>query len=244
MKDRLDKLVAERSEVPSRERARRLIMAGRVRVGGEVVDKPGTLIATEAAIDVEGDDSFVSRGGDKLVGALDAFGVGVEGRSVLDIGASTGGFTDCVLRRGALRVVAVDVGYGQFEWKLRQDERVTLIERKNARYLESADLPWPPDLVVVDVSFISLRLILPAICAVLAPAGEVVGLVKPQFEVGKGQVGKGGVVRDPALHATVVATVREAAVELGFQVIGECVSPLKGPKGNTEFFLHLRMPAR
>jgi len=241
MKQRLDRLVAKHSGVASRERAQRLIMAGRVRVAGDIVDKPGTMVAEDAdVVVVEDARDYVSRGGSKLEGGLDTFAVDVAGRDVIDVGASTGGFTDCVLRRGARRVVAVDVGYGQFAWSLRQDSRVTLLERTNARHLVAGDLAFAPSLAVIDVSFISLRLILPAVSGVLAAGGEIVALVKPQFEVGRGQVGKGGVVRDPALHQSAVRSVRQAALDLGFAVLGECASPLLGPKGNREFFIHAR----
>ena len=162
---------------------------------------------------------------------------------MLDVGASTGGFTDCVLQRGAASVVAVDVGYGQFAWSLRKDARVTLLERTNVRRLDAGMLPARPHLAVIDVSFISLRLVLPGVVAALLPGGDIVALVKPQFEVGKGKVGSGGVVRDPSLHTAAVTSVREAAVELGLDLIGECESPLVGPRGNREFFLALRKPA-
>jgi 23S rRNA (cytidine1920-2'-O)/16S rRNA (cytidine1409-2'-O)-methyltransferase len=244
VKDRLDRAVVERCGVASRERARRLIMAGKVRVDGAVVDKPGAPVAAGAGVTVDEDEPYVSRGGSKLAGALDVLAVAVDGRDVLDIGASTGGFTDCVLRRGARRVVAVDVGYGQFEWRLRGDPRVVVLERTNARYLTAGDLPFAPDLAVIDVSFISLRLILPALRGVLAPGGDIVALVKPQFEVGRGQVGKGGVVRDPELHASAVRSVRDAAGELGLACVAECESPILGPKGNKEFFLHLQLDER
>jgi 23S rRNA (cytidine1920-2'-O)/16S rRNA (cytidine1409-2'-O)-methyltransferase len=234
-------MVAQHPGVASRERACRLIMAGRVRVDGHVVDKPGTPVAIAAVIDVETDeDSYVSRGGDKLDGGLDHFGTAVEGRVVLDIGASTGGFTDCVLRRGARRVVAVDVGYGQLDWRLRGDDRVSVMERTNARHLMADDIRERPDLVVIDVSFISLTLILPVAARLLAAGGEIVALVKPQFEVARSEVGKGGVVRDPLLHASAVAKVRRCGEELGFECLGECASPLLGPKGNREFFLAFR----
>jgi 23S rRNA (cytidine1920-2'-O)/16S rRNA (cytidine1409-2'-O)-methyltransferase len=237
-RERLDKLVAARPEVPSRERARSLIMAGRVRVDGVVIDKPGAEVRCAAHLDVAVDsDAFASRGGDKLEGALRAFGTTVSGRVVLDVGASTGGFTDCVLRHGARRVIAVDVGYGQFDWRLRQDERVVLLERTNARHLQLADLPEAPELAVIDVSFISLRLILPAVAALLATPGDIVALVKPQFEVGRGQVGKGGVVRSPELQVAAVTAVRECGAGLGLICVGQCDSPLLGPKGNREFFL-------
>ena len=244
-RERLDKLLVDRGAVGSRERAQRLVLAGAVRVGDRVVDKPGTLVALDAPIEVTGDDiPYVSRGGLKLAGALDAFGIPVAGCVVLDVGASTGGFTDCVLQRGARAVIAVDVGYGQFAWSLRQDPRVTLLERTNIRQLDRAALPAIPDLAVIDVSFISLCLVLPRVLDALAPGGGIVALVKPQFEVGKGQVGSGGVVRDPALHAAAVANVRACAVGLGLDCVGECESPLRGPKGNREFFLALRGPTR
>jgi 23S rRNA (cytidine1920-2'-O)/16S rRNA (cytidine1409-2'-O)-methyltransferase len=243
-RERLDKLLVDRGTVASRERARRLVMAGAVCVGDRVVDKPGALVAVDAAIALRGGDiPYVSRGGLKLAGALDAFATPVAGRVVLDVGASTGGFTDCVLQRGARAVIAVDVGYGQFAWSLRQDARVTLLERTNIRRLAAAALPAVPDLAVIDVSFISLRLVLPAVVEVLAPRGDVVALVKPQFEVGKGRVGSGGVVRDPSLHAAAVAGVRACALGLGLACVGECASPILGPKGNREFFLALRTGA-
>jgi 23S rRNA (cytidine1920-2'-O)/16S rRNA (cytidine1409-2'-O)-methyltransferase len=242
-RERLDKLLVDRGTVASRERARRLVMAGAVRVGDQVIDKPSALVAIDAPIVVSGDDiPFVSRGGLKLAGALDAFETPVAGRVVLDVGASTGGFTDCVLQRGARAVIAIDVGYGQFAWTLRNDPRVTLLERTNIRQLDTAVLPAMPELAVIDVSFISLRLVLPTVVGVLAAAGDIVALVKPQFEVGKGQVGSGGVVRDPALHASSVASVRQCGLDLGLSVVGECESPLQGPKGNREFFLALRKP--
>ncbi len=239
MKVRLDRRVADEDSTTSRERARRLIMAGRVRIGGVVADKPGTLVDASAPIEIDDERRFVSRGGDKLEAALAAFAVDPAGRDVLDVGASTGGFSDCVLQRGARRVVAVDVGYGQFDWRLRGDERVVLLERTNARGLSAGALPLVPDLAVIDVSFISLELILPAVHEVLASGGEVVALVKPQFEVGRTQVGKGGIVRDPELHASAVRKVAAAAENLGFIVRGQCSSPLRGAKGNREFFVHL-----
>jgi 23S rRNA (cytidine1920-2'-O)/16S rRNA (cytidine1409-2'-O)-methyltransferase len=240
-RERLDKLLVERGHAASRERARALIMAGAVRVADRVVDKAGTLIPDDAEVSVAGGDlPYVSRGGIKLAGALDALAIDVAGRLVLDVGASTGGFTDCVLQRGARGVIAVDVGYGQLAWSLRQDARVTLLERCNVRHLEPDRLPSQPDCAVVDASFISLTLILPRIAELVAPGSVVVALVKPQFEVGKGQVGKGGVVRDPALHAAAVRRVRESAETIGMAVLGECESPILGPKGNREFFLAMR----
>lgn len=242
-RERLDKVLVDRGYVASRERARSLIMAGAVRVNDRVVDKAGTLVAADASVVVSGAAlPYVSRGGLKLAGALDALPVEVRDRLVLDVGASTGGFTDCVLQRGARGVIAVDVGYGQMAWSLRQDPRVTLLERCNIRYLEATDLPAVPDCAVVDASFISLTLILPRFAALLAAGSPIVALVKPQFEVGKGRVGSGGVVRDPALQVAAVDRVRAAAAALGLAVEGECESPILGPKGNREFFLLLRVP--
>lgn len=240
-RERLDKLLVDRGLAGSRERARALIMAGAVRVEGRVIDKAGTLIDVEAPIAVAGGDiPFVSRGGVKLAGALDALGIEVAGRRILDVGASTGGFTDCVLQRGAAAVIAVDVGYGQLAWTLRQDSRVTLIERCNIRHLRADQLPFQPDCAVIDVSFISLTLVLPVVAPLLAPGSVILALVKPQFEVGKGQVGKGGVVRAPLLHVAAITRVRDCATALGLTVLGECPSPILGPKGNREFFLALR----
>jgi 23S rRNA (cytidine1920-2'-O)/16S rRNA (cytidine1409-2'-O)-methyltransferase len=237
---RIDRLLVDRGLVPSRERAQRLVMAGEVLVDDRPVTKPGTVVPAEAVLRLRTAASpYVSRGGEKLAGALDAFGLDVEGRTALDVGASTGGFTDCLLRRGARRVIALDVGYGQLAWSLRQDPRVVVLERVNARALTAGLLPGTPDLATVDVSFISLAHVLPAVAGVLAPGGEIVALVKPQFEVGRGQVGKGGVVRDPALRAGAVAGVRAVAAAAGLDVRGEAPSVLPGPKGNQEVFLWL-----
>ena len=215
-------------------------MAGGVLVGDRPVGKPGAEVPADAEVRLRGGDSpYVSRGGEKLAGALDAFGLAVRDLVALDVGASTGGFTDCLLERGARRVIALDVGYGQLAWKLRQDSRVVVIERTNARRLTPAMLPEAPELAVVDVSFISLATVLPAIAGVLTPGGTIVALVKPQFEVGRGRVGKGGVVRDPALRAEAVASVRAAAARLGLAVKGEAESILPGPKGNREVFVWL-----
>ena len=237
---RIDRLLVERGLVASRERARRLVRTGDVLVGERPVTKPGAEVAADAEVRLRGGDSpYVSRGGEKLAGALDAFGLAVRDLVALDVGASTGGFTDCLLERGARRVIALDVGYGQLAWKLRQDSRVVVIERTNARRLTPAMLPEAPELAVVDVSFISLATVLPAIAGVLTPGGTIVALVKPQFEVGRGRVGKGGVVRDPALRAEAVASVRAAAARLGLAVKGEAESILPGPKGNREVFVWL-----
>jgi 23S rRNA (cytidine1920-2'-O)/16S rRNA (cytidine1409-2'-O)-methyltransferase len=209
------------------------------------VEKPGTRVRAESQVRLRGEPRrFVSRGGEKLAGALADLAVDPAGRRCLDVGASTGGFTDCLLAAGASRVVAVDVGYGQLAPKLRDDPRVVVLERRNARGLEPADVPAPVDLVTVDVSFISLRLLLPVLLGI-APRADWLLLVKPQFEVGRDKVGKGGVVRDDALRAEAVREVREAAESLGLEVIGEAESRLAGPKGNREVFLHLRpRPAR
>ena len=216
-----------------------MIRAGRVLVDDVPVDKPGTRIRPEAAVRVRGDlRRFVSRGGEKLAGALDDLGLDPADRVCLDVGASTGGFSDCLLQRGAQHVVALDVGYGQLHEKLRQDARVTVLERTHARDLRADQLPAAVSLVTVDVSFISLRLLLPAIRAA-APHAELLLMVKPQFEVGRGQVGKGGVVRDDALRESAAAAVREAAVELGYRPLGQVDSRLAGPKGNREIFLWL-----
>ena len=215
-------------------------MTGDVLVGDRPITKPGAEVPADAEVRLRTADSpYVSRGGEKLAGALDAFGLEVRDLVAFDVGASTGGFTDCLLQRGARRVIALDVAYGQLAWKLRHDPRVVVIERTNARHLTPAMLPEAPDLAVVDVSFISLATVLPAIAGVLAPRGTVVALVKPQFEVGHGRVGKGGVVRDPARRAEAVAGVRTAAERLGFAVRGEAESVLSGPKGNREVFIWL-----
>jgi len=232
---RLDIALVERGLAPSRARAQSLILAGLVRVDGEVADKAGRAVAPDATIAVAGaDHPWVSRGGVKLAAALDAFGIDPAGRRCLDVGASTGGFTDVALARGAAQVVALDVGRGQLDWKLRSDPRVVVMEGVNARLLDPADVPGPFGLVTVDVSFISLRLVLPALVPVLAPDGDLVALVKPQFEAGRGQVGKGGVVRDPDVREAAIAAVLEAARELGLECRGRIASPIAGAAGNVE----------
>lgn len=236
-KRRLDVLLVERGMVESRELGRRLIMAGEVLVGGETVSRPATRVPLDAEIVLKEQPRFVSRGGEKLAAALDAFAISPEGWTCADVGASTGGFTDCLLQGGAVRVYAIDVGYGQLAWRLRNDERVEVMERVNARYLES--LPEPIDFASIDVSFISLDLILPMVRAWLRPGGEVVALVKPQFEAGRADVGKGGVVRDEAVHRRVLEDAVAAARASGFVVRGLIPSPLRGPAGNIEFLLWL-----
>jgi 23S rRNA (cytidine1920-2'-O)/16S rRNA (cytidine1409-2'-O)-methyltransferase len=239
-RSRLDRLMVDRGLAPSRERAQALILAGRVLVDGRPAGKAGTMVAADAPLALTGPDHpFVGRGGVKLDGALAKLGIDPADCTALDVGASTGGFTDCLLRRGARRVYALDVGAGQLDWSLRNDPRVVVMERVNARHLQPGDLPEPIDLAVVDVSFISLRLVLPPVRPLLAPEGRVVALVKPQFEVGRDDVGRGGIVRDPALHTRAVQSVAEAAVLAGFALLGGCPSPLPGAAGNVEFFLLL-----
>jgi len=237
-KERLDILVVRQGLARSCERARALIMAGRVTVEGRVLDKPGMSISWEAKIQVVQDLPYVGRGGLKLEAALDAFGVDVMGRTAVDVGASTGGFTDCLLQRGVRRVYAVDVGYGQLDWALRQDTRVVTMDRTNIRYVDS--LPEPVDVAVVDVSFISLRLVLPTVVQLLTPSGDAVVLIKPQFEAGREQVEKGGVIRDLQVHEQVLRRVAEWAPQFGFSLLGFTASPIKGPAGNVEYFAHLR----
>lgn len=241
-KARLDLLLVARGLAKSHEEAQRLILAGEVRVGDRPAGKPSESVAADAPLAVDARPRFVSRGGEKLEGALSALGLDVARSVAIDVGASTGGFTDCLLARGVRRVYAVDVGYGQLAWKLRRDSRVIVIERQNVRTLEPSVISEPADLAVIDVSFISLRLVLPKVRALLSAPARIVALVKPQFEVGKGRVGPGGVVRDPALHRKVVESVRAAARDLGLVEAGFVESPLLGPKGNREFFLCWGVP--
>jgi 23S rRNA (cytidine1920-2'-O)/16S rRNA (cytidine1409-2'-O)-methyltransferase len=233
VKKRLDVLLVERGLAESRAQAQALVLAGRVRG----YDKPGTQVDDAAEVEVERPPPYVSRGGEKLAGALDAFGLDPTGRDCLDVGASTGGFTDVLLQRGAARVIALDVGYGQLHDRLRRDSRVTVLERTNARELR--ELPFAPALVVGDVSFISLKLALPPALALAQPGWEAVVLVKPQFEAGRGEVGKGGVVRDLVVRRRVVREIAAAAVGWGGETVGVVDSGLPGPKGNREVFLHL-----
>lgn len=240
-KERLDKLMVERGLAESREKARALILAGQVVVGDHGVDKAGHLVHITADIRVKGERlPFVSRGGLKLQKALDEFHIDVDGLCALDVGASTGGFTDCLLQRGARRVYAVDVGYGQLAWKLRRDDRVVCMERTNIRYLSADALPEVPDLAVIDASFISLDKVLPNTAGLIRAGGEIVALIKPQFEVGRGEVGKGGVVRDARKHQDVIEAVRSLAESLHLDVGGVTDSPILGPKGNREFLIHLK----
>lgn len=236
-KRRLDTLLVERGLVESRARAQSLILAGKVKVDGQVAHKAGKKVPADAEIALEEALPYVSRGGLKLVEALNRFQLDVSGLVCADVGASTGGFTDCLLQHGAAKVYAIDVGYGQLAWELRQDPRVVVLERTNIRYLES--LPEPIDLATIDVSFISLELVLPPVISLLRPEGQIVALVKPQFEAGREQVGKGGVVKDPEVHRQVLHKVAKVAQDLGLRILGLISSPLLGPAGNVEFFIYL-----
>jgi 23S rRNA (cytidine1920-2'-O)/16S rRNA (cytidine1409-2'-O)-methyltransferase len=240
---RLDQLLVERGLFASREQARRSVMAGAVEVDGRRVDKPGTAVDAAAALAVREREPFVSRGGRKLAGALDAFGIDPAGRVCLDIGASTGGFTDCLLQRGARRVYAFDVGHGLLDARLRADPRVVLRERFNARHLEPGDVPEPVALAVFDVSFISLLKVVPPAIPLVAPGGLLLPLVKPQFEVGRAAVGKGGVVRDESVRREIVRRRAAELVDLGLELVAESDSRLPGADGNREVFLLLRRPA-
>jgi 23S rRNA (cytidine1920-2'-O)/16S rRNA (cytidine1409-2'-O)-methyltransferase len=244
---RLDSALVDRGLAPSRERARALILAGQVRVAGQTVTKAGTPVTPDAEISLDvPDHPYVSRGGLKLAHALETFAIDVSGRFALDIGASTGGFTDVLLRRGARGVIAVDVGHGQLDWTLRNDPRVVVVEGVNARYLTPGDLgprggsAPRVDIVTIDVSFISLKHILPIVPAFLAPGADVIALVKPQFEAGRAEVGKGGIVSDAVVHARVLGDVTAAADALGLERAGLVESPITGMEGNREFLMHLR----
>jgi 23S rRNA (cytidine1920-2'-O)/16S rRNA (cytidine1409-2'-O)-methyltransferase len=237
---RLDQLVVDRGLAPSRERARALILAGQVSVEGRPLTKAGTQIDTSSDVAlIAPDHPYVGRGGLKLAHALDTFGIAVEGRQALDIGASTGGFTDVLLKRGATRVIALDVGHGQIDWTLRNDPRVLVFEHFNARHLQPSDLPGPVDLVTIDVSFISLRQILPVVPPLLRPGADIIALIKPQFEAGRTEIRK-GVIRDAAVHSRVVEEVSAAAREVGLTPVASTPSPITGAKGNVEFLLYLR----
>jgi 23S rRNA (cytidine1920-2'-O)/16S rRNA (cytidine1409-2'-O)-methyltransferase len=240
-KSRLDVALVDRGLAPSRERARALILAGQVTIDGQVVAKAGAPVTLDARVELAAPDHpYVGRGGVKLAGALDAFAIDPLGRRALDVGASTGGFTDVLLQRGAASVIAVDVGRGQLDWRLRSDPRVLVHEGVNARALTGADVPHAVSLVTIDVAFISLRYILPALPPFLDPAADIVALVKPQFEAGRSEVGKHGIVSDPAVHDAVIARVTAAAEACGLGRVAMVPSPITGATGNQEFFLHLR----
>ena len=243
-KTRLDVLLTERGLCESRQKAQATIMAGLVFVDGQRSDKPGTPVAEDASVEVRGHAlRYVSRGGLKLEKAMQTFPITLEGKVCADIGASTGGFTDCMLQNGAAKVYAVDVGYGQLDWKLRSDERVVCLERTNARYLTREQIPAELDFASIDVSFISLKLIFPALYALLREGGEVACLIKPQFEAGREKVGKKGVVRDPKVHLEVLENFLTHAKENDFTVLGITYSPIRGPEGNIEYLGYLRKSA-
>ena len=240
-KERFDKLLVEKGMVQSRERARALIMEGKVTVDGQTIEKPGLQVKVEAHLRIRGEDlPYVSRGGVKLEGALKAFGVDPEGKVVIDVGASTGGFTDCVLQKGAKKVYAIDVGYGQLAWKLQKDPRVVNLERRNIRYLKRDEVAEEADLILVDTSFISIEKFLPRLLGFLKEGGDLLCLIKPQFEVGRGEVDKGGVVKESSLHQKVIDRISQFSRGLGLKGRQVIESPLLGPKGNREFFIHLR----
>lgn len=241
-RERLDLLLVQRDLVSSREEGRRRILAAEVVVNERPVTKAGTWVDQTAAIRLKTVSPYVSRGGFKLEKALRQFQIDVTDKVALDVGASTGGFTHCLILHGARRVYSVDCGYGQLDWKLRNDPRVLVLERTNIRYLEASDLPSRADLATVDVSFISLRLVLPKVKTLLSGGGEIIALIKPQFEVGKGKVGKGGVVRSSAEHARVIDEIKAGATGMGFTTQEVTESPLLGPKGNKEFLIHLTDP--
>jgi len=243
---RLDSLLSQRGLFSSRSRAAASVLAGDVLLlpGRRRAHKPGELVPPDVQVEVTAPPPFVSRGGIKLANALDALTLEVQGRRALDVGASTGGFTDCLLQRGAAHVVALDVAYGELDWRLRGDPRVTVLERRNARALDAEELPYRPDLIVIDASFISLTKILPAVLATAAPRFDCLALVKPQFEAGREHVGKGGVVRDPAVRREALVSAGRCALELGASVLGYAGSGLPGPKGNLETFLWLAEDGR
>lgn len=237
----MDQLLIQKGLAESRERAKAIIMAGHIEVDGILVDKPGSLIPVSASISLKKPScSYASRGGLKLEAALKHFSVDVDGLVLLDVGASTGGFTDCLLQHGASKVIAVDVGYGQLDWKLRQDPRVEVLEKTNIRYLKPENLEEPVHGAVIDVSFISLMLVIPPVSELLIGHAFIIALIKPQFEVGKGRVGKGGVVRDPKLHKEVLDRLKTFFEDSGWDVQGHIPSPLLGPKGNREFLIYLK----
>ena len=242
-KIRLDCLLVERGLAENQQRAQALILTGEVLVGERPLDKAGTPVPVDAEIRIRGEENpYVSRGGLKLRGALETFGISVRDLVALDVGASTGGFTDCLLQAGAAKVYAVDVGYGQLSWRLREDKRVVNIERTNIRHYDGSDITDGIDIAFIDASFISLRLVIPPVLRLIQAGARLVVLVKPQFEVGKGEVGPRGVVRDPALHERILEEMEMFCRGLGLEILGRCDSPLTGPAGNREFFLCLRKP--
>ncbi|MBU1711537.1 MAG: TlyA family RNA methyltransferase [Proteobacteria bacterium] len=242
-KKRLDIKLVECGIVQSRERAKSLIMAGKITVNDRIQDKPGLLVSEDDAITLKGKEMpFVSRGGIKLESALTSFNIDINGSVCLDVGASTGGFTDCLLQHGAKQVIAVDVGYGQMAWNLRKDPRVVTIERTNIRYLPFEAVSRPVDIVTIDVSFISLKIVVPAVLKFMKTDAAIIALIKPQFEVGKGKVGKGGVVRESLMHDEVIKNLSAFFIETGLKIEGVISSPVTGPKGNKEFLIYMKFP--
>ncbi len=240
-KERLDKILLDKGLAASRDRARALIMEGRVLVNGHPVNKAGEPVGSDSLIELRGEDiPYVSRGGLKLEAAIKHFGISLTGKAAMDVGASTGGFTDVMLQRGAVRVYCIDVGYGQLAWKLRQDPRVVLLERTNIRHLDRERIPESIDIATIDVSFISLSKVVPTVLAFLRDGGEIVALIKPQFEVGKGEVGKGGIVKDVAKRLAAVDRVKNELEESGLEVIGVIESPILGQKGNVEYLAYAK----
>lgn len=241
-KERIDILIVNNGLIASREQAKRSIMAGLVKVNDEIIDKPGTKIPIDSVIVLKGNlHPFVSRGGLKLLKAIETFSLTLSDKVVIDIGASTGGFTDCALQYGAKEVYAVDVGYGQLAWNLRQDERVHVMERTNFRYVKKEDFNFgKPDFVTIDVSFISLKTILKHLLTILDQDGEVIALIKPQFEAGKEKVGKKGIIKDPVIHKEVLNTIINYVIEIGFELVDITYSPIKGGEGNIEFLIYLK----
>jgi 23S rRNA (cytidine1920-2'-O)/16S rRNA (cytidine1409-2'-O)-methyltransferase len=240
-KIRIDNLLVERGIAESRQRAQAMILAGLVLVGDRVIDKAGTSVNQDVDIRIKGDaNPFVSRGGLKLLGALESFSLSVRDLVALDVGASTGGFTDCLLQAGAKKVYAIDVGYGQLAWKIRNDPRVVNIERTNIRFFDGSGMDNDIDIAVIDVSFISLRLVMPPVIKIIKDNGLILSLVKPQFEAGRKEVGKQGVIKDPLVHERVLEEIETFCRESGLAVMGKCDSPLRGPAGNREFFLYLK----
>jgi 23S rRNA (cytidine1920-2'-O)/16S rRNA (cytidine1409-2'-O)-methyltransferase len=240
-KIRLDKLLVDRGITPTQEKARAMILAKAVKINEAYPDKAGILVPVDARVQIKNEaNPYVSRGGLKLKRALEEFSMDVRGFVALDVGASTGGFTDCLLQAGACKVYALDVGYGQLAWKLREDKRVVVIERTNIRYYDGSHLKELPDLAAIDVSFISLKIVLPAVIKLLKDKGQILALIKPQFEAGREEVGKKGLVKDPAVHHRVVQGIKDFCLKANLEVVGTCVSPLLGPAGNKEFFIALR----
>jgi 23S rRNA (cytidine1920-2'-O)/16S rRNA (cytidine1409-2'-O)-methyltransferase len=239
-KTRLDKLLFEKGLIESREKAKALIMEGNVTVDGLVVDKAGSIISPDAKLEILHKMPYVSRGGLKLEQAIEEFNINVEDKKAMDVGASTGGFTDCLLQFGAKKVIAVDVGYGQFSWNLRHDDRVVLLEKTNIRYLKKEIIPYELDIITIDVSFISLLKVIPKILEFLKSAGEVIALIKPQFEVERKDIGKNGVVKDEKKRLEVVEKIKDTLLAMQLEVIGVTESPIKGPKGNVEFLIYFK----